>query len=117
MFFSERKRIVMRRQRKEGEEIGRDKQPGAGTRLQKGLEKFIWKEQVGACPAWSPHCAFPPSPPAGTWKAGHRHGCLSVRGEEVDFEVKEKLARLANRIIAESGDKIAVGPKQEVRAN
>ena len=54
-FFSERKRIVMRRQRKEGEEIGRDKQPGAGTGLQKGLEKFVWREQVGSCPARSPH--------------------------------------------------------------
>ena len=55
MFFSERKRIVLRRQGKEGEEIGRDKQPGAGTGLQKGLEKFVWKEQVGSCPTWSPH--------------------------------------------------------------
>ena len=117
MFFSERKRIVMRRQRKEGEEIRRDKQPGARSKLQKGLEKFPWKEQVGTCPDWSPHCVFPPSPPPGTWKAGHKHRCLSVGGEEVDFEVKEKLATLANRIVAESGDKIVVGPKQEVRAN
>lgn len=64
-----------------------------------------------------PLCAFPPSPPPGTWKAGHKHRCLSAGAEEVDFEITEKLARLANRNVAGSGDKIAVGLKQEVRAN
>lgn len=63
-FFSERKRIVMRRQRKEGEEIGRDKQPGARTGLQKGLEKFVWKEQVGSCPAGAPTLCVPSITPA-----------------------------------------------------
>ena len=35
----------------------------------------------------------------------------------MNFEITEKLARLANRNVAGSGDKIAVGLKWEVRAN
>lgn len=33
------------------------------------------------------------------------------------MEITEKLARLANRNVTGSGDKIAVGPKREVRAS
>ena len=62
-------------------------------------------------------CALPPSPPPGTWQAGRKHGCLSAGAEGVDLEITEKLARLANRNVTGSGDKIAVGPKREVRAS
>ena len=82
MFISERKRIVMRRQRKEGEQIGRDKQLGARTGLQKGLKKFVWQEQVGSCPAWSPTLCVPSITPARHLKAGHKYGCLSAGAEE-----------------------------------